>query len=343
MINIKYNKKRPVNKTVDPHRNMLIIAEGETNYMLNQIAYYDSTDVVEKLYGYSQLSRAFGVAKEIGVQHVFLVNAKRYTDYIEIVDTLKYYDFAYIVPVGVKMFDTFYNVNLKRQMYFAELYLDSVSDNTSSCFIMTDNHASLYEDCDSFIDDMSEKITKFKNISVNALRNGRNLCFVSNGLVDYEYANLVVASLLCTTPFNLYPSYDLGQAVFDMDDFDISLDEICYFKNNSIAGTSIENLKNFRKEFDAAKIVMIDRVIKFIERELDFSDYKGKPFTDYVRLRLYKKLEDFFRSIKGSVIRDYKVNSINFVRTEPGAGILVNDFTILPENSVEEYNIVMEV
>jgi hypothetical protein len=343
MINIKhYNNLQTFQKDVDRHHNMIIIGPGSTEYNLNQIAYYSSPDVVEQLYGISELSDAFKLAKDFGVPDVFVANIQTKTDYIEFVDILKHYDFTYIVPIGINFSDTFYNPLLNREMTYTELYLDNIGDYSDSTIVMTDHHASLYEDMDSFLDEMAEKIEQFNNIAYKARRNGRNLCLVANNLEDYEYSNVLLATALCVSAYSEYPQINFGPAIFDIDSSDVG-GELIYFKNNYLAATSVENLKNFRIENDAAKIITIDEVIKFIERELDFSDFKGKVFTEYVRLRLYNRLSEFLKQIVSTVIRSYTIKSVDFVVTEPGAGQIVNTFSLTPINSVEEFDVMMEV
>jgi hypothetical protein len=337
------NNNTSFQRDINRHRNILIIGRGANSYKINEVVYYNSPDIVEKLYGNSQLSDAFRLTKNIGVNDVFVVNAASMTDYIEIADLLKHYDFSYIVPIGINFSDSFFNPLLNRQMTYAELYLESISGYANSSIMMTDKHASLYEDMDQYLDDMKAIIYKFKNVAQKALMNGRNMCLVGNNLQDYEYANVVLASVLCTSSYDKYPEFDFGPAVFDIDDFDLDNSELIYFKNNYLTYTSVENLKNFRIDHDAVKIVPIDIVIKYIERELDFSDIKGKAFTEYVRLKLNKKLDQFLRGIINIAIRDYSIQSIDFVKTSPSAGTIVNYFSILPINSTEVFDIAMEV
>jgi hypothetical protein len=330
-------------KKVDINRNMLIIAEGLTDYQLNRIAYYDSAEVVESLYGLSSLSKAFSKAKTMGVKYIFLANVKRKTDYIELADIIKQYDFTYVVPLGLHFSDSFYNDELNRDVTYSEYLLETIGDSTRSLLVMTDYHASLYEDIDHFIMDMSSKIYKFKNVAKKALRNGRNLCVVANNLVNSYNSNLELACALCTCSYDKYPEYDFGEAIFDIDETDVTIQEFTYFRNNENIYTSIENLKNFRNELDAAKIVVIDMVIKFIERQLDFSEFDGKFYSDYVKLEVYKRLSEFLQGIVGTTIRNYAINSVDFVVTEPGAGVIVNSFSVLPINSAESLDLVMEV
>lgn len=345
MITIKhFNTPKLFMKKVNRHNNMVIVAPGSTGYMINQVEYHSNPDKVEVLYGTSILSKAFRTAKNFGVQDVFVVNAQATSDYISIIDTLRQYDFSYIIPIGINLSDTFYNPNIKRQMYFAELYIDQVSRFNRSVVIMTDNHASLYEDVDHFLGDMSIKARQFKNIAYQSLINfGRNLYFVGNNLKNYDMANVVLGSLLCTTPIGDYPDFNLGPALFDIDDFDMGNTELIYFKNNLLKYTSVENLKNFRLNYDAAKIIGIDRVIRFIEKELDFSEFKGKNYSEYVKLQVNNKLESFLLGLRGTMIRNHKVKSIDFIKTNAGSGMIQTNFQISPVTSVEQFDIVMEV
>lgn len=344
MITISHRSKAQTpQRNVNRHKTLLIMGAGNTSYRLNEIAYFDSQTAVENLYGTSELTDAFIAAKKIGAPHVFLANIQYDTDYIDMVDIIKQHDFTYIAPIGIKFSDTFYNPLLQRTMTYTELYTEQIGESSNALLMMTDNQASLYEDVDAFLKDMFVKITSFKNIAQKAILYGRNVCLVGNNLVDHRYANLTLAAAMCVTPLGEYPSFNFGKAVFDIDDFDVGSNELIYFKNNILVPTSVENLKNFRKEQDAAKIVNIDKVIKFIDRELDFTSYQGKMFTDYVKLKLYNSLKEFFEGNRNVSIRDYKIQSIEFVKTSAGAGRIVIRITIVPINSLEGFDIAMEV
>lgn len=343
MITVTHYNNKSLYTNVNRHKNILIIGKAATDYKLNQISYQSSEDVVRKLYGSSQLTDAFATAKAMNVPDVFLANVSTSTDYIELVDVIQQYDFTYIVPLGIKFSDTFFNPILNRVMTYSEFYLDTVGRNSNALIIMTDHHASLYDDIDHFLDDMAIKIDKFKPVAQKALQNGRNLCMVANNLEDHEFANLILACALCTTPYSKYPEADFGPAIFDIDDFDVEDLELIYFKNNKLTSTTVENLKNFRIESDQAKLIDIDRVIKFIERELDFSEFRGKIFSDYIKLKLHNKLNEFLRTIVGVAIRNFEIKSIDFMITTPGAGLILNTFSIVPINSIDKFDIAMEV
>jgi len=343
VITLTHNASNSLYTNVNRHKNILIIGKAATDYKLNQISYQSSESAVKSLYGASQLTDAFVLAKSMGVPDIFLANIQTQTDYIELIDVIKQYDFTYIVPLGIKFYDSFFNPVLNRLMTYAEFYLENIGNINNALILMTDNHASLYENIDAFLGDMSEKIDRFKHVAQKALLNGRNLCMVANNLQNYEYANLVLACALCTAEYSKYPEADFGPAIFDIDDFDVENLELVYFKNNVLTDTTVENLKNFRTESDQAKLINIDRVIKFIERELDFSEFRGKIFTDYIKLKIYNKLNEFLKSIVGVAILDYEIKSVEFVVTSPGAGSILNTFSILPINSIEEFDITIEV
>jgi hypothetical protein len=322
---------------------MLILGAAETDYKINEISYQSSINAVSQLYGDCELTEAFIKAKEIGVPDVFLVNINTKTDYIDLIDVIKQYDFTYIVPLNIKFSDSFFNQELNRLMTYTELYLQEIGSNSNSTIIMTDEHASLYEYVDDFLKDMFSKIKSFKQAAQKALNYGNGLCLVANNLKDHPYANVLIASVLCVTEYKEYPTYNFGDAIFDIDDFDVNKNELAYFKNNILTDTSIENLKNFRNYQDAAKLVNIDRVIKYIDRELDFSQFSGKIFTNYIKLAINNKLKTFLTSIKNTAIRDFTIKSIDYISTSNGSGYVRNTFSILPYNSIEEFDMAMEV
>lgn len=335
------NKKiRGAIKTDD---SVLIIGRGNSSYKLRQIEYYDSKAEVQSLYRNSELCEAFIDAFEIGAKNIYLLNVQNVTDYIEVTDVIKQYNFAYIVPLGVRLSDTFFHVELKKQMTYAEYYLLAFKD-CNSLIVFTDNHATDYEDIDEFINDMKKKVEHFKMTAQIPLKQkGRNLCFVANNLANYKHANLPLAVTLAKAKYDEYPQYDFGKAIFDIDSFDIRQSEMMYFKNNELKNTSVENMINFRHEKDADKIILIDKAIRYIERYLDLSQYEGKLYSDYIKLQVYTELSTFLRNIKGIVIRDYKINSIKFIKNDNLTGIIINDFSITPINSIEDFEINMEV
>ena len=330
-------------RKIDKNKNILIIGEGATNTKLNQIFYTENlnTTQISNLYGSCELTDAFSFARIFNIQNIFLVNIRRKTDYCNIANIIHNYDFAYIVPLGVYFSDTFFNIGTQKVVTYAELFLNATAENDSTV-IMTDAHASLYEDIDSYLKDMDTKIKSFKNTCRDSLQYGNNLCLVANNLKNYTKSNLIFASVLCNAELKDYPSFNFGPAIFDIDDFDVS-NELIYFKSNVNSNTSIENLKNFRLYFDAAKMVTIDKAVKYIIRGIDYTDFCGIQFNEYVKLNLYKYLSNYLQNLIGSAIRNYKINNITLVKNNDHTGSICIDFSITPINSIEEFRVVKEV
>jgi len=347
MIILEDNNSKKIDyKYIDKESNIVILGPATTEQYKGILMQFSSDEEVYKAYGSSILYDAFKYAKLASIKSIFLINTLTPQDYIKAANKLQYHDFVFIVPIGINFSDMFYNKIEKRNMYYCEYFLNRLSNSRSS-IIMTDAHASLYYDIDHYINDMMNKIVKVRIKTKTSLVHGNNLYFVGNLLEDYPYANLVLAITLLSTNLNDYPSStEFGKAVFDIDDFDISEDEFIYFKNNFLIDTSIENFKNFYFKNDAVKIGTVDRVIKYIERNLDFSQYYGRIYTNHIKLSLYKFLNDFLQQLKGTVIKNYQINSIQNRKKnnkEIIKGNLILDFSIVPYNSLETHVVKMEV
>lgn len=319
---------------------ILIIAEG-SNYEVGIIKKYEDISIVKSIHNNTTLYESYKIAYDFKVKNIFILNIKDISSYIDIAQVLMQYSFTYIVPVNIKFSDTFVNkLNNKRSNFLNE-YLNTVSLYSDSIFIYTDEHASLYEDVDHFLLDQNKKM----ELALSYVDDKRNLnkhCCVLNNLKNYDYANVVLASALLATDVSEYPFYDFGEAIFDLDDFDVD-ENLIYFKNNIKVPTSIENLVNLRKERDVYKSLLTERLISYIKNNLDLNEFKAKLYTARVRLSVYEKVKDFFISINNKIIRGFNIKNISFKKIAPGEGILIIEVDILPINFVEKTSIVLEV
>lgn len=347
MITIQsYGKTKLSSDLLDINKDdsILIIDKGGNEYKLNE--FYkpkNSHDVLEK-YGESSLYKSYIDAKSNGANNVYVMNCSKITDYISSIEIVKLYNFSYVVPVGIKISDTFYSEKYEREMYFAEYYLIEFGKFTNSTIIFTDAHASLYENIDHYIFDMESKISKYKDNCKYVLDiNGISLIFCLNNLENYDHSNVVLASMLSATPVGKYPSNMHTNAIFDIDKSDLYQSEIVFFKNNHIVDTTIENLKNFRTIDDACKIVTISSVIKYIQRNLDTSFVSGKLYNEYLKMNLHDYLDMFFRKLIGSMITNYIIRGISFTPAENMTCRLTADIEIFPINSLESINAMVEV
>lgn len=323
---------------------ILIIGEATTTYGANKIIKQDSEKIVKSLYGPDcDLTKAFLLSKSAGPKNIYLANVKTKTAYVDILQASKQLNFTYIVPIGVRFSDKVYSKQLKRTLTYAEVFMRIITDYTESILVMTDNHASLYEDIDAYLDDMFLKINNFKFEADSILSNGRQLWLVANNLKDIAFSNVVLASLMCTTELPKYPRNITTEAVFNIDDTDVSNNELIYFKNNLYTNTSVENFINFHNESNAYKIAPIDMVIRKLNEDLDLSYFHGKLFSNQIKLKIKGVLQDYLTSQKGKLIRDFKIISIDYYLTAEHYYVIVNRFKILPMNSLEEVEVIIEV
>lgn len=330
--------------SINQENSILIIGRGANEQYLNEFIKPNNLYDVKNKFGESELTDAYETAIALGASNVYVMNCHKTTDYIDSISFVSHYNFAYIVPVGIKLSDSFYSSEYNKEMYFAEYYLNEFSKYTNSLVIFTEEHASLYEDIDHYLSDMHKKVNDFKEQCNYILESsGRNLTFCLNNIKDNVYSNVMLATILSNTKIGYYPDDFKRDAIFDLHSTDILLDEIVYFKNNFHIGTTVENLKNFRTINDANKLITIDGVIKHIERTLDTSFAIGKLYNQYVKMNLHDYLDMFFRRLLESAIKNYRINSINFITDKNMTGYITTDIDIFPINSLEKVNVLLEV
>lgn len=331
-----------ITKITDKNKSVLIIGDATSDYALNQIKYYDSAKKVKADYKGGRLVDSFEVAKEFGAEHVFLLNIKEKIDYVEIIDILKQYDFAYIAPVNLYISDYFHDLNRgSKRVYYTQDYLERASAFNSSTLILTDKHASLYEDIDVYLDTTKEQCDAIMG-RVNTGARGNNLIFVANNLKDYLYSNVVLASILAATDFGTYPAIKECDVVFDIDDFDVGESPIVYFKHNHQTKTTIENLVNFEKFEPIFKSVYVDRILKYISRTYNLSKFHGKLYTPHQKVLIEKEIETYFDSLVGWIIRHYEIESVVFYEENIGVGRVECLVTIWPKSTTEKYRLVVK-
>lgn len=333
---INYNK----------HKNMLIIGKAETMENIREIVYEESYPEVLRKYGNSDISRAFAVAQEYGCPDIFVLNLKTNKDYLDATDILKDYDFTYIVPVSVYMSDTINDIYNNDTEYSIIAYLLSkISKNSSYCdsvIVTTDKHASLYEYMNDFIEDMN----RAQNLIIKGSTNKNkleNIIPVANNLKDTIYANVALAATLCSSPLSSYPMADYGKAIFNIDKWD-NRESWSYFKNHVNTSTSVENLLNL-KDSGALKIVFISRILKAIKRGLDFEEFIGRYYTEYIRVKIQDKLAKYLQSLIGNVIYDFDIEKVYAEKDYVNKGTVIVHciFSVWPINCLEECHISKEI
>ena len=330
----------PMEVLVDKHANLLLVGKGATNYSLKNVSYETDYDEVLEKYGESDLSRAFKIAQDMGAEYIFLMNLKNSYDYFDVKEVIRQEDFTYIVPVSIYMSDTFTDFSKDGAKISLVAYLLSLisEDNSESVIMATDKHASLYEDLDSFIDDMDAAERLF-TASCGAGMNMENICFVANNLLKTDMANVLAAAALCVADVPEYPAFAFGKAIFDIDTFDTS-GNWAYFRNHSDGSSSIENMVNFL-ERQPEKIISISRIVKMIKRELDFSEFCGKNYSEYQRMRFERKLDAYLAQLTGYVIYKYQILSVKAYKNihHKGTVTMKAVFDVWPVNCLERCHV----
>jgi hypothetical protein len=321
---------------------MLILGKAATNYARKEIMYAEDYKAVLKAYGDSDLTRAFKVAKDFGAPYVFLINMQKDQDYFDIIEVLKQNDFTYLVFATLMLSDTFQDVSHGGRVHsFFAYLLGSIGSNHNSTFIVTDKHASLYEDVDAFLVDMnSVQQTFYRRCTTRAKL--ENIIFVANNLEKYDMASVPLAAALCATPINKYPLSDkFGKAIFRIDQWD-GPGDMAYFRSDPARETTVENLLNCMHAYEPEKVVFIDRILKYLRREMDFSEFKGRFYTDYQKLLFRQALEKYLESIKGFVITWYSIDSIEAYEDSPGTVVMVARIQVIPVNCLEKCSLTVE-
>ena len=354
-MDIRYEK---INKEYDRYikldsskKNILILGSATSKNERSNIINPISVDNAKLLYGEdSQLYKAYRDAYEITqMPNIYTVNCYTIDDYINIIYKIVQYDFNFIVPIGIDFREILYASNTEEEKYYVSILLDAMNQTESlSTVIMTDYHASDYEDIDYFLSDQRDIIYDFLNYegNIDVLdRSGSNLIFVSNMLDGIEKSNAVLAAMLSINDSSSYLDYINLKPVYDIDKHDLpNFCNYVYFKYNYLnSKTNAENLVNFRLRDDIYKKVLIDELIKQVIRILDFSEYKGKIYTKYVDLQIKTSITNKLKPFNKKIFKSYTLKDIRFVKLNDNTGYIYVELSIVPYDSFENVNIVMEV
>ena len=328
---------------IDKHSNMVIAAKADTSYAVSSPIYMEDVGEAEELFGKDcDLVKAFKIAQELGVKDIFLMNTRSHQDLLNAQEVFDQNDFAYVVPIGINFSDTFVDItNGSEKTNFYAYLFNRAKIRSKTVFVLTDKHASLYEDMDTFIESMNyaEKVFLW---SCYPETNRHNVILCANNLQNTEHANLYLAAALCTTDASEYPETDFGPAIFSIDEWDMT-GSWAYFKSHELQPTTVENLLNMGDVHTPNKIVTVNRILNIIERELDFSEFLGQAYTSYKDLLIEQKLNRYLGKLIGYLIYDYKINSIQAYKGMPGTVTVLCRYVISPKNTTESISMEKEV
>ena len=357
-MNINYLKSRSSHSSMDKYdstkNNILLLGSAHTNEERCNILNPRGLDNAKILYGenselFAAYKQCFSITK---AYNIFTVNCQTYSDYMKIMDLVLHYNFSYVVPMGLKIEDTFYNEKSKQYEYYIDYFMYLIEKyQCRTTIIMTNAHAKDYYDIDDYLY-YSNKIldgyfthTKKDNDNYTLYRkNGSDIIFVLNNLVDVQYANAVLAAQMSIENYSQYPQNVVYKTYYNIDSLDVNNKSYAYHKYNYLSNTtSIENLVNMRLYEDVYKNALIDSMIKATFRKLDFDQYKGRLYNAYVKLQVERSAKSTLDSMKGIYFKNYEIKNIGFVKTESSAGYIYIELLIMPYGLMEYIDVVMEV
>lgn len=346
--NISHNKKN-THSIDQSKKNILIIGTANNNNQAKVILNPLNIETARQVYGSNNpLYDAYKLAAEtvFDTSTIYTVNCPMTTDFIEIIDTIIHYNFSYIVPINIYIDDTFINPVNDKKTYFCNYYIERLGAVDSlSTLLITDRPSYLYESIDNYILSLKKIIKNYMDESMHILeRYGSNMIFTINNLDGVFYSNVLLASILSTNTFTEYPDSVSFRTHFDIDDFDLNNVNISYFKFcENTNSCTIENLKNLRTIDDIYKWVLIDETVKYVIRQLNLDEFRGKLYSPYVKLQINTRVKKIMEDMKGIVFKDYTIENIQFVKTAPAVGYISIKVSIVPFGTLERINIVMGV
>lgn len=343
---INYNQFLKIDKT---KKNVLIIGpannDNKRGDIINPVTLTNALDLYEDSDLYNAYKNATNITNDT---NVYLSNCYTVDDYLELFDKVIQYDFDYIVPIGIYASDTFYNSSTKSYEYYSNYFLNTLYEASSlSTLIMTEKHASLYNDIDDYLNDMTIKNYNYINISstikiINTF--GFNLIVTFNMLQDIAYSNVILGAMLSINNSYDYPKPISFNPIFNFDNNDIKNSNYVYFKfNYEYNATFVENLLNFRPIKDIYKNVLINELIKSVLKILDLNEYRGKLYTNYTKLQISTKIKKLLDPYKNILFKGYDINKVGFIKNFSNSGVIYVEISIIPFGLIDNINIVMEV
>ena len=242
---------------IDRHKSVLLIGIGATNKYLHDIVKPERVSEAREVFGDSDLVDSYELlVRDIEDKDIFIMNIEVMTDYLDIAPLVSSYEFSYVVPIDVGISNFFYDPNRDGKTFYIQHLMESLPEENKTVFLVTDTHASLYQDMDQFLESMNYREQEFKN-SVQFKKTKRHALFVANNLDNIAYGNVELCRMILLTDINEYPTdSDELHAIFSLD-FNDNVSSMAYFKTHADKTTSVENLLNFDDEEEPTKIFFI--------------------------------------------------------------------------------------
>ena len=315
---------------------MLVIGISPNKYRVGEIIPSGDEEYVKENFGSDSCfyKAVKTVTRFNQAAQIYLLNLDTWYALINMSELIAEMEFDYIVPLNLYIDEKYYDERFGKTVTYTQMLLRALC-NTVSTVIMTGKEARAYETLDDFLLDEETRLKKVIPELINV--NRENIIYVANNLSGIEYSNAALAAIISSTDYSLYPSSKvLPEAVFDIDFSDVKTD-MAFFKNNHLTGTTIENLVNF-SDNPLYKPFTVKRILKyFYYHRPDIENYRGRPYTDYLKTKIVEEFEDFLSSLDGWIIYKHEILSAVNISVEPGAVDVSVKYAIYPKFTIERY------
>lgn len=332
---------------IDPERSVLLMGIGDIAYHRNEIVQFEHIEDIYKAFGDCRLARACNLLQQLmPIQNIYVLNIAHEIDGVNMMNTIANYPFAYIVPIGTYISSYFYNdLDDGKRTYIIDIMLQKL--NNESQIIVTDQHAELYEDIDTYLYDMLQKSETLKQIvTIKNKPMLQQVLFVANTITDIEDSSVLVAAALVSGDMDKYPSListKLYNTVFEIDDTD-QINDMIYLKVHTDMSITIENLLNLRPDSGLIKIQFFYRLLQHIKHYLNYDKWIGILYTPFQQNAIFQYTKKAFNKLKGKYIVDYSVDSIRAIELGGKGGIKIQiHSTIQPINTNERFSFIKEI
>lgn len=317
---------------------ILLVGLGTNKFKLNEIVETTDLDYIKNNFGAdSCFFKASVLAEKFGQNHdLYILNLDTWEDIKYQKEILLDLNFDYIVPLDLYIDDSYYDRYYQKKLTYSQLIL-LLLHKTVTTMVLTGPHAKDYENLDTFLNSETERLNNVEYRFDNLRKNG--MIYVANILVNYTYANVILATMLANTDYGEYPSSSILESpVFDIDYSDVS-NRMVYFKSNYLTGTTVENLVNFDKNY-ITRLVPVYKIIKyFYFHRADLDKFIGLAYTEYRKLKIQEELFKFLDSLVGWIIYKYELISITVASNEYGSVDILLKYNIWPKFTTEKYTI----
>ena len=256
---------------------------------------------------------------------------------LAIAEILNQYGFAAAVFVDILLRDRYMDEdNLEHSCI--QTLSNLTEERAGTFFFATDKNASLYENDLAFVKYMRSTIAAFQEMY---LLNRRSLLFVGD-LLEEGFSHIHTACQWLCDGVAAYPAPTKNFSIpFRLDETEVNFDMV-YHRKHVNSTPSLERLLNM-DTWNPRKVFMVEQMLRYMVREMDFDEFIGKQYREPVRLRMEEKLCMYLSAWEGTLIKSFVVYDATTEEMEDTAMIVRLSFDVVPMYYTEPIRMEKEV